>query len=290
MGEVVGGVIAIVLLSGPGRVFFPRHKLSPEQDLVVRWPERNKEPEIRVVGQLGSHEGRHTYGVAFFDPHLNFWEIDFPPISPAERDLGLLSIACSSCHALEKIDDSGIEADVCATNEGVLRYCKRCGSSTFWKPAQGVPQQPVPSAIPRSPSSAQLPFSSPPDAPPPPSTSASPSHYDPHPVALPVAPPVPPAPPSPYYPPSSEFALDPSSSLSPSPASSASPARPCSVGEPPSALPGGPKSEPQAAVLATFPPPPEKPAAPPANRRKHPPAKASYPPAVPHPSPPPAIL
>jgi len=282
-GKVFSEPTTTVLLSLHGAGILSRHKLSPEQDLVLRWPERNKETDIRVVGQVGSQEGQHTYGVAFFDPHLNFWEIDFPPVNLMERELGLLSLACSSCNAVEKIDDSGIEADVCATNEGVLRYCKRCGSSTFWKPAQGVPQQPVPSAIPQSPASAQLPLFSASVAPPPPPTPAPPSHYDPGPVALPVAPPVPAAPPSSYYAQSSEFALDSSSSLSPSPASSASPARPASVGEPPSALPDDPKSQPQAAVLAMSGPAAEKPAAPPANRRKHPRVKVSYSACVRHP-------
>ncbi len=50
---------------------------------------------------------------------------------------------------MEKFDDSGIEADVCATNEGVIRYCKRCGCSTLWKPALSLMNQesvPAPSS------------------------------------------------------------------------------------------------------------------------------------------------
>jgi hypothetical protein len=155
IGSDLGGKIfsehtKTVVLSLHGAGIISRHKLSPEQELVLRWPERNKETEIRVVGQIGADSGRYTYGVAFFDELLNFWEMEFPLPSPIERELGLLTLFCSACQALEKIDDNSIEADVVATNEGVLRFCKRCGLSTVWKLAQPgtpLPEQP---AIPRA--------------------------------------------------------------------------------------------------------------------------------------------
>src|SRR5216684_6934257 len=171
-GRVFSEHTTTVLLSLHGAGILSRHKLSPEQELILRWTEKNKEAEIRVVGHLGEQSGRHTYGVAFFDPNLNFWEIDFPPVSAVEKELGLLSLVCSSCNTLEKVDDSSFEADICATNEGVLRYCKRCGSSTLWKPALGViAQDSAPSS-----GSAQLAlFSSPSLALPAPAPSAPPS-------------------------------------------------------------------------------------------------------------------
>src|SRR5207245_6817465 len=104
--------------------------------------------------------------------------IDFPPVSAVERELGLLSLVCTLCKSLEKVDDSGPEADVCATNDGVLRFCKRCGAATLWKPASGVPQQSVPAAIPPSPASAQLPLFSVPAAPPTPAPAPA-SNYHP---------------------------------------------------------------------------------------------------------------
>src|SRR5438552_4845141 len=184
-GKVFSEHTSTILLSLNGAGVLSRHKLSPEQELVLRWPERNKETEIRVVGQVGSQNGRHTYGVAFFDQDLNFWEIDFPPVTAAQRELGLLSLVCSHCKTLEKVDDSGPEADVCATNEGVLRFCKRCGSSTLWKPANvnaAATQQPA------APSEAQLPLFSASAAPPPAPTPAPPSSYHPAPPSSPPAP------------------------------------------------------------------------------------------------------
>jgi PilZ domain len=140
IGDDLGGTVfsertKTVVLSLHGAGILSKHKLSPEQELILRYPEGNRETEIRVVGQLGTHDGVHTYGVAFVNPNLNFWEIDFPPVSLLERELGLLALFCVSCKTIEKVDDTSIEADICATNDGVMRFCKHCGSSTFWKPA-----------------------------------------------------------------------------------------------------------------------------------------------------------
>jgi len=280
-GRVFSEHTTTVLLSLHGAGILSRHKLSPEQELVLRWPEKNKETEIRVVGRLGTQSGKHTYGVAFFDPDLRFWDIDFPPVTPAEMELGLLSLVCSSCNALEKIDDAGIEADVCATNEGVLRSCRRCGAATLWKPAPlSKPAPPVANQASVLPQAVQLPLFSVPVTLAPTPIPAPPSSSIPAPVILPVTPPIP-APPSSYYAQSPEFALD--SCSSPSPVSPASPARPGSVGEPRSGLPSDLQNQPQAAVLTMSPPAPEKPAAPRANRRKHPRVKVTYSACVRHP-------
>jgi hypothetical protein len=93
IGDDLGGTVFsertnTVVLSFHGAGVLSKHKLSPEQELILRWSDRNKETEIRVVGQIGSHNGVHTYGVAFVDPNLNLWEMDFPPVSELEREMG----------------------------------------------------------------------------------------------------------------------------------------------------------------------------------------------------------
>ena len=253
-GRVFSEHTTTVLLSLHGAGILSRHKLSPEQELVLRWPEKNREAEIRVVGHLGAQSGHHTYGVAFFDANLNFWEIDFPPINTVERELGLISIVCSSCNTLEKIDDASIEADVCATNESVVRTCKRCGTTTLWKPAQSaVHQQSI------SQESSQLPLFSSSATPPSAQIPAPPANSIPVPVPPPISPAVPPS----FY------------------AQSYSSAR---GAEPTSHAAGSePRSEPRAAVLTLSPPAPEKPAAPRANRRKHPRVKVNYSACIRHP-------
>jgi hypothetical protein len=162
IGDDLGGTVfsertKTVVLSLHGAGIVSKHKLSPEQELLLRCPERNIEAEIRVVGQIGSHNGLHTYGVAFVDPNLDFWGIEFPPVSAVEREMGFLSLACTSCKTAERIDDNSMEADICATNNGVMRFCKRCGSTTFWKPAVAMlPQDSPPRA--NSPTNGQMPL------------------------------------------------------------------------------------------------------------------------------------
>jgi hypothetical protein len=251
-GRVFSETTTTVLLSLHGAGILSRHKLSPEQELILRWPEKNKEAEIRVVGHIAKQSGQHTYGVAFFDQNLKFWEIDFPPINEFEKQLGLLSLVCSSCKTPEKIDDSSFEADICATNGAVLRYCKRCGSSTLWKP---VSTSTIVTPPPASPQTSQLPLFSAPAAPPPARVPAPPSNSIPAPASSSVPPPASPAPAPSFY-------AQPYNSKQDS-ASAANTA-----------------SQPQTAVLTMSPP---VPAAPPVNRRKYPRVKVAYSACVRHP-------
>jgi hypothetical protein len=158
-GKVFSEPTNTVLLSLHGAGIVSRHKLSPEQELILRCPDRNSEAAVRIVGENGSSNGMHTYGLAFVDLNLNFWSAEFPPLTPAEIEAGLLSLVCSSCKTVEKLDNNSLEAGVCATNKSVLRFCKHCGFSTLWKPASGSNgQELVSSSVPQTPPS----FSAPP--------------------------------------------------------------------------------------------------------------------------------
>jgi hypothetical protein len=254
-GRVFSEHTKTVLLSLHGAGILSRHKLSPEQELVLRWPERNKEAEIRVVGHIGTDPRGHTYGVAFFNPNLNFWEIDFPPISPLEREMGLLSLACSSCKTVEKIDDSSFEADICATSDGVIRFCRRCGTSTLWKPVAGAPSL---ASAPAPTSTAQLPLFS---SPPPPALAAAPENS-----STPQLNSNPPSFSSPLQPP-------------PPPAPKSSPSFYAGSQDLPDIIASSPAQSTAVLTMA----PPEKPGAPRVNRRKYPRVKVNYSACVRHP-------
>ena len=98
---------------------------------------------------MGSSNGIHTYGLAFVDPHLHFWSSEFPPLTPAEIAAGQLSLVCSSCKNIEKLDNTSIEAGIFVANKSILRFCKHCGFSTFGNPRQVLPRR-SPSLPPRS--------------------------------------------------------------------------------------------------------------------------------------------
>src|SRR5262249_52617752 len=112
-----------VLLSRHGAGIVSEYKLSAEQELIIRSLERNKEAEVRVVGQLGSVGGSYTYGVAFLNQNIDFWGIEFPPVTQAEKEAHRVTLQCASCKATELVQQSDLESDVYIVNEGIVRYC-----------------------------------------------------------------------------------------------------------------------------------------------------------------------
>src|SRR5216684_4877573 len=134
-GKVFSEETRTVVLSRHGAGIVSQYKLVPEQELIVRRLDTNKETEIRVVGQIGSQSGSFTYGLAFLDSSVNFWGVEFPSLTESERLARRALLECSSCKHREAVDHSDLEGDVFAINEGIVRFCKNCGSSTFWKKA-----------------------------------------------------------------------------------------------------------------------------------------------------------
>lgn len=126
-----------VLLSRHGAGIVSRYKLSAEQELILRRVDTNKETEVRLVGQIGVEGEVYTYGVAFLDSTNNFWGIQFPTPSEEEKQTRVVLMECGSCQTRETVEQSDLESDVYLVNDGIVRYCKNCGSSTFWKRGSG---------------------------------------------------------------------------------------------------------------------------------------------------------
>lgn len=161
-GKVFSETTRTVVLSRYGAGIVSQYKLSPEQELILRRLDTNAEAEVRVVGQIGAAGALHTYGVAFLDESIDFWGIRFPFLTESEKRARRLLLQCSSCKATEVVQQSDMESDVYLVNEGIVRFCKRCGSSTLWKhpaaigaenklepPVSGQP--PVASPVPAAP-------------------------------------------------------------------------------------------------------------------------------------------
>lgn len=134
-----------VLLSRHGAGIISTYKLSAEQEIIVRYLDTNKEALVRVVGRIGSEGEIYTYGVAFVDPGtIDFWGIDFAPVSEKEKEARRTLLECGNCKERETVEQSDVESDVFLINEGIVRYCKQCGDSTLWRRASEVPDgQPV---------------------------------------------------------------------------------------------------------------------------------------------------
>ena len=130
------------LLSRYGAGIISTYKLSAEQEIIVRYLDTNKEALVRVVGRIGSEGEIYTYGVAFVDPGtIDFWGIDFAPVSEKDKEARCVLLECGNCKERETVAHSDVESDVLIINEGIVRYCKQCGDSTLWKRASEVPAE-----------------------------------------------------------------------------------------------------------------------------------------------------
>src|SRR5712664_4709485 len=85
-GKVFSEQTKTVLLSRHGAGIVSQYVLSAEQELILRRLDTDKEVEVRVVGQLGFHGESHTYGVAFLDPEMDFWGVQFPSMMESEEE------------------------------------------------------------------------------------------------------------------------------------------------------------------------------------------------------------
>lgn len=122
-----------LLLSLHGASLICHHKLIPEQEVYLRVISNNREIEVRICGQIGERDDGYIYGVAFIDPDVDFWRIEFPPAEALPSDLLPVTLECSGCRRRVSLQFDATEMDVYAVNEGMLRYCSRCSLSTVWK-------------------------------------------------------------------------------------------------------------------------------------------------------------
>jgi PilZ domain len=132
-GKMFSEQTKTVVLSRHGAGIVSQYALSAEQELILRRLDTNKEAEVRVVGNLGAHGKIYTYGVAFLNPETDLWEMQFPSMTDSEKEASHVLLQCSACKAREMVQQSDLESDVLLVNEGIVRTCKSCGSSTFWR-------------------------------------------------------------------------------------------------------------------------------------------------------------
>src|SRR5216683_3279007 len=136
-GRVFSEETKTVVLSRHGAGILSQYVLSAEQELILRRLDTDKEAEVRVVGKLGTQGEKYTYGVAFLDPEMDLWGIQFPALTDSEVEARRVLLQCSSCKARELVEQSDLESDVYRINQEIVRSCRKCGSSTIWRRATG---------------------------------------------------------------------------------------------------------------------------------------------------------
>jgi len=127
-----------VMLSLHGAGIVSRHGLVPEQELILRARDANREAEVRVVGEIGRQGGLHTYGVAFLDETLDFWQAEFPPPPDWCERPAVLTLECGGCRGEVELLNGDFEYDICAVHGGLTRYCDDCGMLTVWRSSTEV--------------------------------------------------------------------------------------------------------------------------------------------------------
>lgn len=126
-----------LVLSRHGGGILSTKKLAPQTVLILRSVETNKEAAVRVIDQVAGTPEGYTYGVAFLDPGVNFWNVEFAPQPEDDAGPKGMVFECTSCHERETVHPNDVELDVYAINKSVSRYCATCGIPTSWKEVSG---------------------------------------------------------------------------------------------------------------------------------------------------------
>jgi hypothetical protein len=126
-----------VVLSLHGAGILSTHRFTPEQELVLRVEETTHEAEVRVVGEIAVEGELHTYGVAFIDDNLDFWQLEFPQAPVSGRQPRVLPLECGSCGERIAVANGEFEYDISQIHGGLTRHCAQCGTLTVWRRADG---------------------------------------------------------------------------------------------------------------------------------------------------------
>ena len=120
-----------LVLSRHGAGIFSTKKLAPQSVLIIRCAETNKEAAVRVIDKVAGTPEGYTYGVAFLDPRIDLWDMEFAPDFQADATTKILE--CISCQERAPINLNEVELDVYAINKTLSRYCANCGEATSWR-------------------------------------------------------------------------------------------------------------------------------------------------------------
>jgi len=126
-----------VVLSLHGAGILSTHRFAPEQELVLRVEETNREADVHVVGEIAAEGELHTYGVAFLDETLDFWQMEFPLAPASDQRPLVLPLECGSCGKKIEVANGEFEFDISQIHGGLTRHCDECGTLTVWRRADG---------------------------------------------------------------------------------------------------------------------------------------------------------
>jgi diguanylate cyclase (GGDEF)-like protein len=119
-------------LSQRGARIVSRHKLAPEQEIIVRRHDTSKEAEARIVRVIDSRSDSYTYGAALVSPDTHLWSAECPQPAESKNETIPSLFECGGCKRRESAGDSEHGSAGHAVSE-IVQSCKRCRSTTTWK-------------------------------------------------------------------------------------------------------------------------------------------------------------
>lgn len=120
------------LVSPYGAVIVLKRQLAPLQQVTLRNLSNGKEAAAQVIGPLGGRPEGNVYAFATLNSNNNFWNVNFPPVSEAEKVVHRLAVECNACRESEWVSLDDLEFAVFEANRKITRACARCGEPTVW--------------------------------------------------------------------------------------------------------------------------------------------------------------
>jgi hypothetical protein len=120
------------LLSRHGAALLMTRKMLPQEQIIIRNLANQREAVAQIVGQMGAQDKTYIYGVAFLDPEVNLWDINFLRLSSVEEATLRLVLECKVCSGQEPVLLKDFESDVFGASQNLTRDCRRCREATQW--------------------------------------------------------------------------------------------------------------------------------------------------------------
>ena len=120
------------LLSRHGAAIVLKSRLAPLQQVTIRNLGNGKEATAQVIGPMGGRAEGSVYGFSLLNPQVNLWNINFPPISEAEKAVFRVLLECNACGQRELAYLDKLESEVFEANRKLTRPCCRCAEPTVW--------------------------------------------------------------------------------------------------------------------------------------------------------------
>ena len=121
------------LLSRHGAAIVLKCRLAPLQQVTIRNLGNGREATAQVIGPMSGKKDGNVYGFSLVNPQVNLWNINFPPISEAEKAVLRVLLECKACAQRELVYLDKMESEVFEASRTLTRACARCDEFTVWQ-------------------------------------------------------------------------------------------------------------------------------------------------------------